>query len=1249
MATLTQRQFAAKLLTLLPDNTSQEVSVADVREVLGDLNDTLSSVASPSYAAGVLSLPLRNGQVLAVTIPTALTGVQIRNLLAQLAGEERLSSLNIDFVDGSAADVVAILASLTGAARLPASAIQGLPTPSSHSDPVVDIDHVVHQDGAALVDQTADYAGNGANHWSQLAGFQRSSTGYMKFQFGTSQPYLMSVADFDSLAPSVPPNRIMPGQYIEVTRGARKYYIGRSSTNSLHVSSDDATNERVKVWDAEPGVATGAGLTGDGTTASPLAVTQPGQGPSTGLTSVASDATLSGDGTAGSPLAVENPFTDQDETKLDGIEAGAEANVQPDWNAATGDAAIANKPTIPAKGTDTPMQDGVGAPGTSDAYSPDDHVHPATPGQGGTGLASVASDATLSGDGTAGSPLGVAHPFTDQDGAKLDALNVRSIGDFTVEHDGILTLAFVDGEGNAASATLNLPDDVDFIEVVRDIIDGHVQVGDGLTIDADDSRNRFIIRLDTPFSATEKAKLAALPGANSANAGKFLGFDGDGNYAVLDGPTDTAVTSDATLEGVGTTANPLRVARPFTAQDEAKLDRLGVDGIEVSGGSVTPAANQQDVEAQRTPGQTPVGTFADDTGRADRRLLRIHLDGDSGALTVVMAGAAADYAGHAIDWGSRSLLFDSATLSSDLNGTAQFDWFGNHSGWLVAGTTYTWGVTEPLGEATQSTLGLVDFDILDPKYGRVVGIQSLPIPLVVGHKYILLADDVITQDKPFSWLNFATTGRHMQIDGLDTGSGLYAYASNYGPVPDFRGKVFLDPRGGPSGKTPTRVYYHTDLGGTQSYAVASSFVPGQMHRFEVQGLGYDDTATGTRYYVNVEYDDGTKLYADTQVPPGTYYASSPRALLHVSQHIVPADLEADSIAQKLAFRQRIGVTDVRARLAIEELMDTGGDGIRQSLGSSDNVVNDLAQTTTAFDLDDADNRSGVFEVEATYQLTNPSNNTIAFISAANSDEAELNRTIRVTGFVSASRLRASAAYDGRAGNLGLEVVGRATIYQGADVLGRVELNLGHDANNVVGYAMRYVGQTGNATFTINLTNLNVVFAHNDAPAAEGTSRIVRLEKAADSNISIPSTVLADTFGAWQDAMTHTVTAAQAGAAQVTAHVDIDATATALTDNHRIYAETRIIKARGTNYELVALHDEYIRNFGGDTIVSEMGVLEADGATELAEDDELHVQMRFALGEPATANTNIVVKAATAAPTSLTADARGSWMTLLVGG
>ena len=43
-----------------------------------------------------------------------------------------------------------------------------------------------------------------------------------------------------------------------------------------------------------------------------------------------------------------NVFTDADHTKLNGIASGAEVNVQSDWNASSGDAAILNKPTIPS-------------------------------------------------------------------------------------------------------------------------------------------------------------------------------------------------------------------------------------------------------------------------------------------------------------------------------------------------------------------------------------------------------------------------------------------------------------------------------------------------------------------------------------------------------------------------------------------------------------------------------------------------------------------------------------------------------------------------------------------------------------------------------------------------------------------------------------------------------------------------------------------------------------------------------------
>jgi len=70
-----------------------------------------------------------------------------------------------------------------------------------------------------------------------------------------------------------------------------------------------------------------------------------------GVQVVETDATLTGDGTTGTELSVANPFTDADETKLDGIAAGAEVNVNADWNAVSGDAQILNKPTI--SGTNT--------------------------------------------------------------------------------------------------------------------------------------------------------------------------------------------------------------------------------------------------------------------------------------------------------------------------------------------------------------------------------------------------------------------------------------------------------------------------------------------------------------------------------------------------------------------------------------------------------------------------------------------------------------------------------------------------------------------------------------------------------------------------------------------------------------------------------------------------------------------------------------------------------------------------------
>ena len=47
-----------------------------------------------------------------------------------------------------------------------------------------------------------------------------------------------------------------------------------------------------------------------------------------------------------------NDYTATEKAKLANIEAGAEVNVNADWSASTGDAAILNKPTIPSKTSD---------------------------------------------------------------------------------------------------------------------------------------------------------------------------------------------------------------------------------------------------------------------------------------------------------------------------------------------------------------------------------------------------------------------------------------------------------------------------------------------------------------------------------------------------------------------------------------------------------------------------------------------------------------------------------------------------------------------------------------------------------------------------------------------------------------------------------------------------------------------------------------------------------------------------------
>lgn len=77
---------------------------------------------------------------------------------------------------------------------------------------------------------------------------------------------------------------------------------------------------------------------------------------STGVSSVSGTAPIVSSGGSTPAISITNATTSaagamsaSDKSKLDGIAAGAEVNVNADWNAASGDAQILNKPTIPSQ------------------------------------------------------------------------------------------------------------------------------------------------------------------------------------------------------------------------------------------------------------------------------------------------------------------------------------------------------------------------------------------------------------------------------------------------------------------------------------------------------------------------------------------------------------------------------------------------------------------------------------------------------------------------------------------------------------------------------------------------------------------------------------------------------------------------------------------------------------------------------------------------------------------------------------
>ena len=369
-----------------------------------------------------------------------------------------------------------------------------------------------------------------------------------------------------------------------------------------------------------------------------------------GLTTVSTDTSLGGDGTSGSPLRVSNPFTADQETKLTGIAENAtvgatqaqanailiiqtkletiETNATADQTAAeirdalgtlTGNDRLsaANIRDIPnpneveyfstGSGTDLnslippsgnngtrryAVNDPTNAPsgvngsivvdsmrigtdlrqvlydtnaiyirGSRNNFTGNTWTNLADTATGG--LATVATDATITGDGTSGSPLSVANPLTQ---AQIDAIlaNTNKVGITSQQAAQIAT--------NAAK--------IGITTAQADAIIANTNKTGITTAQTDKLAAIEVLATADQTPAELAAALATLTGDArlDASAIKNLPEPADGGLS--------SVATDGTLTGLGTNADPLSVQTPFTSTEKTKLE-----GVET--GATAGATSQQ--------------------------------------------------------------------------------------------------------------------------------------------------------------------------------------------------------------------------------------------------------------------------------------------------------------------------------------------------------------------------------------------------------------------------------------------------------------------------------------------------------------------------------------------------------------------------------------------------------------------------------------------------------------------------------
>ena len=181
-----------------------------------------------------------------------------------------------------------------------------------------------------------------------------------------------------------------------------------------------------------------------------------------------------------------------------------------------------------------------------------------------------------------------------------------------------------------------------------------------------------------------------------------------------------------------------------------------------------------------------------------------------------------------------------------------------------------------LWNTDSNSWGYLNISELDQRWGDVPRITSLPVPLVTNRRYILLQPDTIDQSKSAITLQSQTTQRNVTFNEA-VFNGVRGYISSYTGLAQssLAGNVVLSFHSTPA-SPPNKLFIGPRLGNQTEYAVSNTIVPSFQHHYLVTGLNYDDLAVGTRYYVNVQFADGTWEYAPVEVPAADITALSPQ-------------------------------------------------------------------------------------------------------------------------------------------------------------------------------------------------------------------------------------------------------------------------------------------------------------------------------------------------------------------------------------